>query len=93
VNRQETIAALRRLPRYGWPPHYPLVQFPNAPLAVAFAAMATEQVTDGEARDVAHAVASLGLAIWAYWELTEGDNGFRRVLGVAGLGLALFRLV
>jgi hypothetical protein len=55
--------------------------------------MAAEQLTDGEARHVSHAVASLGLAIWAYWELTEGDNGFRRVLGVAGLALALYRLV
>lgn len=85
-------AALRRLPQKGKPESFTIAQFPNAPLGAAFVAMAAERLTDGRARDYAEAVASAGLAIWAYEELTEGANWFRRALGGAGLAYVLVRL-
>jgi len=86
------VAALRRLPGKGWPEGFTIAQFPNAPLAVAFAGMAVERLTDGRAHDYGQAIASAGLAIWTYEELTEGVNWFRRGLGAAGLAYVLVRL-
>lgn len=88
----ELAARLQSLPGKGWPESYPIAQFPNAPLAVAFAGVVAERLTDGRAHDYAEAVVSVGLAIWAYHELTEGVNLFRRALGAAGLAYVLARL-
>lgn len=85
-------AFLRRLPQKGWPERFHLVEFPNAPLAVGLAGMVAERLTDGRAHDYAEAVAAIGIAIWAYLELTDGSNWFRRLLGVAGLAYVLVRL-
>jgi hypothetical protein len=52
-----------------------------------------ERLTDGRAHDVAKAVTLIGLAIWAYLELTAGNNWFRRILGAAGLAYVLLRLI
>jgi hypothetical protein len=87
------IERLRRLPRYGFPPSYHLAQFPNAPLAVAIAGVAAEHLTHDRAHDYASAVATIGFGVWAWLELAEGDNAFRRVLGVAGLAYAVSRIV
>ncbi len=92
MNREDTIARARKLSQSGWPLSYPVAQFPNPPLAIAFAALAAERLTDGRAQEWASAVASLGLGVWAYLELVEGDNGFRRVLGAAGIALVLARM-
>ena len=78
--------------QYGWPPHFPLVQFPNIPLGVAIAGIVAERLTDGRAHDYAEAVVSIGIAVWAYEELADGDNWFRRVLGAAGLAYVVTRL-
>jgi hypothetical protein len=78
--------------QWGWPGRYPLVQFPNAPLAVSLAASAVERVADGRADSYASAVARIALAIWAWEEATRGDNAFRRVLGVAGLAYVAIEL-
>ena len=43
--------------------------------------------------DVATAVFFMGLTVWAYLELTDGVNWFRRALGVAGLVYVLVRMV
>lgn len=85
-------ASLRRLTHGSWPESFPIAQFPNAPLAAALAGVVAERLTEGRAHSYAQAVASLGLTIWAYLELTEGVNWFRRVLGAAGLAYVLVRL-
>ncbi len=69
----------------GWPPAYPLVQFPNAPLLVAIAASIAAGPAAGDAEALLRAASRVGIAIWAYEELARGDDAFRRVLGAAGL--------
>lgn len=61
-----------------------MVQLPNAPLLLALAASLASQFLDGDAYGYARAVFCLGLAAWAWLEVTEGTNAFRRALGVAG---------
>jgi hypothetical protein len=81
-----------KLVHRSWPERFPLAQFPNAPLGVALAGLIAEQLTDGHAHDYAEAVVSIGLAVWAYEELADGVNWFRRVLGAAGLAYVVTRL-
>ena len=91
--REEGIGGrFKRLPRHGWPATYPVVQFPNVPLGAAIVAGVAERLTEGREHDVAAALAALGLGVWAYLELAEGDNAFRRVLGAAGLVIVVLRL-
>ncbi len=76
----------------GWPERFPLVQFPNPPLAVALVATLTARFTDGSVHDYAYAIASVGFAAWAYLELSAGSNWVRRLLGLAGLVWVVTRL-
>jgi hypothetical protein len=85
-------ARLRRLSGTGWPASFPVAQFPNAPLAAALAGILVERLTEGRTHAYAQAVVSVGLGVWAYGELTEGVNWFRRLLGGAGLVYVLVRL-
>src|SRR4051812_40580588 len=78
--RRRHMSTWRRLQR-GWPPSYPLAQFPNAPLLLALAASVASLVLDGDAADYAAAVFYIGLSAWAWLELADGTNAFRRVLG------------
>ncbi len=73
---------------------YVVAQFPNPPLLVAFAALAIGWLLDeaSGAYDYSRAVFYIGLAIWAWLEVAGGVNGFRRVLGVAGLLYVVIRL-
>lgn len=71
--------------QHGWPVSYPLVQFPNAPLLVSFAGSAVHRLFDGDVADYGTAVARIGLAIWAWLELTAGVNVVRRIFGIVGL--------
>ena len=75
---------LRRA-RRGWPASFPLVQFPNAPLAIALAAWLIAALTDDSLHDYARAVFYTGLAAWAWGEVSDGANWARRLLGAAGL--------
>jgi hypothetical protein len=68
----------------GWPERFPLAQFPNAPLLIAFAGALVAMVTTGTVHDYGRATFYTGLAAWAWLEVTAGSNWFRRVLGVAG---------
>jgi len=70
--------------RHGWPERYPLAQFPNPPLIVALVAWVVAALTSGSVHDYARAAFYAGLAAWAWLELTDGVNLFRRVLGAAG---------
>jgi hypothetical protein len=72
------------------------VQFPNAPLILAFLAGQIAGHVHGQAHADASAISYLAFTIWAYEELVDGVNWFRHLLGLAylistaiNLGLAL----
>jgi hypothetical protein len=80
-----TAAELWRRAQVGWPRRFPIVQFPNAPLLIAFAGWALAAVAGGATHDVGRAVFTVGLAAWAALELLRGVNWFRRLLGAGAL--------
>jgi hypothetical protein len=80
------------LTQLGFPRSYPLVQFPNAPLIVAFAAGLVAQRSDGALHADSQSIAYLGMAVWAYLELSAGVNTFRRALGLTYLVVIVARL-
>ncbi|MGH3599694.1 MAG: hypothetical protein ACRDQH_05350 [Pseudonocardiaceae bacterium] len=65
----------------GWPRRFPIAQFPNLPLALAFGAGQAARHLRGPGHLYALAISYLALGIWAYLELTSGVNWFRRLLG------------
>lgn len=73
---------------------YTVAQFPNAPLTIAIlAAIASRFFDDGTtAFGLTRAIFYVGLTAWAYLELAEGVNGFRRVLGALGLAFVLMSI-
>jgi hypothetical protein len=86
----------KRLTQLGWPRSFPIVQFPNAPLIIAFLAGQAATQTHGATHAYATAVSYLAMTIWAYQELAHGVNWFRHLLGlgyaistIVHLGLAL----
>ena len=74
---------------------YVVGQFPNAPLLVALAAaLAGALLEDGStAADISRVVFYGALGGWAFLEATDGVNGFRKALGIAGLGFVVVRVV
>ena len=74
--------AFKRLTQLSFPRSYPIVQFPNAPLLIAFASGLLAHHSHGHVHSYAQAVSYLSMAIWAYLELFSGVNAFRRVLGL-----------
>ena len=76
-------ARFKRLTALGWPRSFPLVQFPNAPLILAFVAGEIASMAHGSVHADAAAVSYLALALWAYEELISGVNWFRHLLGLA----------
>lgn len=76
----------------GWPPDFPLVQFPNAPLLVAIVAWVAAALTDGTAHDVFRGVFTAGLVVWALLELVRGSNWVRRLLGAVVLAFQVAAL-
>ena len=78
-------ARFKRLTELGWPRSFPIVQFPNAALIVAFVAGQAASHAHGVSHADAAAVSYLALAIWAYEELVHGVNWFRHLLGFAYL--------
>jgi hypothetical protein len=77
-----TIAELWRRGQVGWPRSFPIAQFPNPPLLLAFAGWALAAAADGTAHDVGRAVFTVGIGVWAWEEALGGANWFRRLLGV-----------
>jgi hypothetical protein len=75
--------AFRRLTQLSFPRSYPIIQFPNAPLILAFVSGLLAQHSHGAEHADARAVSYLSMAVWAYLELFEGVNAFRRLLGLA----------
>ena len=85
-------ADLWRRGQRGWPARFPLVQFPNAPLALALAAWLVAALTGGSVHDHARAAFYSLLAAWAFQELAEGTNWARRLLGALGLVLVVAKV-
>lgn len=79
-----TLRHLWRRGQHGWPASFPVVQFPNAPLLVALGGWLVALLTDGSAHAYARATFYAGLAAWAWIELADGTNRFRRALGAGG---------
>jgi hypothetical protein len=75
--------AFKRLTQLSFPRSYPIVQFPNAPLILAFGSGLLAHYSHGREHFYAQAVSYLAMAIWAYVELFHGVNAFRRLLGLA----------
>lgn len=87
-----TRADLWRRGQAGWPRSFPLVQFPNAPLLLAFAGAGLAAAADGTAHDVGRAIFTIGLGVWAWEEALHGVNWFRHVLGAGALVWIVARL-
>jgi hypothetical protein len=80
-----TTAELWRRGQVGWPRRFPIAQFPNLPLLLAFAGWGIAAEAVGTVHDVGRAVFTLGLAVWAWEEAVAGVNWFRRLLGAGAL--------
>lgn len=80
-----TTAELWRCGQVGWPQRFPIAQFPNLPLLLAFAGWGLAVESGGIAHEVGRAVFTLGLAVWAWEEAVSGVNWFRRLLGAGAL--------
>jgi hypothetical protein len=82
MDRTRALAGYRSLRGSGWPRGFPIVQFPNDALIVAFAAGQLGAMLHGAGRLDARAVAYLAMTIWAYEEAVHGVNWFRHLLGL-----------
>lgn len=80
----------KRLTQLGWPRRFPIMQFPNAPLIIAFLAGQAARHAHGTTHAYATAISYLALTIWAYEELLHGVNWVRHLLG---LGYAISTVV
>ena len=79
------VAELWRRGQEGWPRSFPIAQFPNTPLLMAFAGWGLAAVTHEPAHGVGRAVFTLGLGVWAWEEATGGVNWFQHVVGAGAL--------
>ena len=74
--------AFKQLTTLGFPRRFPIVQFPNLPLIVAFLAGQVGGFVRGSEHSFAMSVSYLAMTIWAYEELVDGVNWFRHLLGL-----------
>ncbi|MEO8104771.1 MAG: hypothetical protein ABI602_00340 [Candidatus Saccharibacteria bacterium] len=58
-----------------------IFQLPNWPLLLWLGLMVIPQFAKGQLSSGATIAASVVIIIWGVWELTKGDNYFRRSLG------------
>jgi hypothetical protein len=87
-----TITDLWRRGRRGWPRRFPVAQFPNPPLLLAFAGWGLAAIAGGTAHDIGRAVFTVCLGVWAWQEAASGINWFRRLLGVGAFVWIIARL-
>lgn len=73
---------------------YTVGHFPNPPLIAALLGLVASWILSSGSTGyaLARAVFYTGLAVWAWLELSDGVNGFRRVLGAGGLLFVLVSL-
>ncbi len=74
-----------RLSRLEGPPGFIIWQFPNPPLILALVAIVAGWLTTGTAHSVARALFVIGFAVFAWLELFQGVNWFRRLIGAGAL--------
>ncbi len=82
MDRERIAIGIRRVTGFGWPQHFPIVQFPNVPLLAAFVSGQAAAVMHGAGHADARAVSYAAMTIWAYEELVDGVNWFRHLLGL-----------
>jgi hypothetical protein len=72
-----------------------IAQFPNVALWTFFASVVLRRIgpSHGAVRTTIGAVGVAALAWWAVDEVLRGVNPFRRLLGLAGCGLAIAGLI
>jgi hypothetical protein len=90
--RDVSAADLWRRGQAGWPRRFPIVQFPNPPLILAFAGLVLAGAANGTAHDAGRAIFTVGLAVWAWEEAVDGENWLRRLLGAGILVWTVARL-
>jgi hypothetical protein len=83
VTPRELWRGYGRLRQLSWPRRFPMVQFPNPPLIVAFLTGLAAAHLHGGGHSYATAISYVAMFVWAYWELTDGVNWFRHLLGLA----------
>jgi hypothetical protein len=71
--------------QHGWPPGFPVAQFPNLPLLLALGGWSVAALAHDSVHSYARATFYVGLSAWGWEELTSGVNWVRRSLGAAGL--------
>jgi hypothetical protein len=82
MDRAFVLSGVRRVVSFGWPRDFPLVQFPNLPLVVAFATGQAASMLHDIGHSGAGAAAYAAMLVWAYEELVDGVNWFRHLLGL-----------
>jgi len=82
----------RRLTQLSFPRRFPIVQFPNLPLIIAFLAGEAAKFVQGNAHNYATSVSYIALTVWAYEELVHGVNWFRNLLGLAYVIIVTIRV-
>ncbi|HVV74498.1 MAG TPA: hypothetical protein VHC43_00565 [Mycobacteriales bacterium] len=80
------------LTQLGWPRRFPIAQFPNLPLIVAVGAGVAHHFIAGTTARYLRAIAYVALGIWAYEEVAQGSNWFRRLLGATFLVIVVVRV-
>jgi hypothetical protein len=85
VSARSTVSDIWRRGQRGWPASYPVAQFPNAPLLVAFAGWSVAALTHDSVHAYGRATFYVGLSAWAWEEMTSGANWVRRSVGAVGL--------
>jgi len=80
---------VQRIANWQWPERFPIVQFPNPPLALALLADLGARLASGSGHRWLMALFYASLSVWAYEEARHGENWFRRALG---LGFAVYIL-
>lgn len=78
-------ARWERLSRLEGPPGFIIWQFPNPPLILALVALPVGWLTSGTVHSVARALFVIGFAVFAWLELFQGVNWFRRLIGAGAL--------
>ncbi len=82
----------RKLSRLEGPPGFILWQFPNPPLILALFGLVVGWLTTGTVHSVARALFVVGFAVFAWLELFDGVNWFRRLIGAGALAYLVVML-
>jgi hypothetical protein len=85
VRARARLGDLWRRGQRGWPASFPIAQFPNPPLIVAFVGWLVAALTHDSVHSYARATFYVGLSAWGWEEVASGANWVRRSFGAAAL--------